>query len=409
MLESKALPLYFLVGKNGCGKSYVLREFLRNNSYTVLIDEEGLPNFSTSKKSVKIDYAEWDYIFQNEENRGLSEELFELEKIQPNIINAVNYANDVKKKLSIFKTKSRGQEKLYNLMSIFTDYSFNNVEYICFDEPENYLDEDFIKVIGKFVKILIQNNFCVRIATHSVRLLSELKADLKEVILFNNFKMNQLSLEDIKGMFRETKNKIESIRKRDGYNEDANIRSKLNIDENEIFFRIFLEQTLKSENFYRCLFNETIVIVEGESEVIALQNIKTKFETSVEIYSPYGKAHIPFFTKLFLSINKRVVVVIDEDTHSEKHPIVLTKYLTEIEAQLQGLKLIIHAPDLENFYGIDLQLIASEIGMSKNASKINQGWLKTLSSMIFFEHEENRMKLEEYIWRKEEDYSFEFE
>ncbi|PFM94284.1 hypothetical protein COJ53_00625 [Bacillus cereus] len=129
---------------------------------------------------------------------------------------------------------------------------------------------------------------------------------------------------------------------------DPGIKYKLGITELEDTFDGFIKQTIKSDNFYRCLFYRSIVIVEGDSDIIALQSIKHKFGNSTDIYSPNGKAYIPFFVRLFLRLNKHLIVIIDDDNKEEevgnlRHPVAITNFLeglyrdNEIHLVLQSL------------------------------------------------------------------------
>ncbi|PFB33650.1 hypothetical protein CN392_17940 [Bacillus cereus] len=103
----------------------------------------------------------------------------------------------------------------------------------------------------------------------------------------------------------------------------------------------------------RSLYNK-IVIVERDSDIIALQSIKHKFGNSTDIYSPNGKVYTPFFIRLFLRLNKHLIVIIDDDNE---------------------IHLVLHKPDLEVFYGIDAEVGAQNLGMSRSVRNGNKGFL----------------------------------
>ncbi|WP_144559679.1 TOPRIM nucleotidyl transferase/hydrolase domain-containing protein [Bacillus thuringiensis] len=408
-LNDTSIPIQFLVGVNGCGKTYKLRQSLSEHKEgnALLIDEEGMPLFSIQKQEVQIDFSTMTYFFKNDYDRGIGNQSQESEPMKQNVQEIVLFAKEVTHKLEQFKQRSKGQEKLYNLMSIFQKYSLNNVKFIYFDEPENYLDEEFIKLLAGFFQLLNKQGYIVRIATHNSRLLSIVKVDIENIIFFNNYKTHSLSMEDVKQIFISSAGEIEHIRASKKMDIDASIKYKLGITESEDTFGGFIEQTIKSENFYRCLFYRSIVIVEGDSDIIALQSIKNKFGNSTEIYSPNGKAYIPFFVRLFLRLKKSLIVIVDDDKKevegdNQSHSVAITDLLEDLYKG-EEIHLVLHKPDLEAFYGIDMKVIGQSLGMSKNVRSSNKGLLKYLSAMTFFRKEEHQQLLINHIFNKEKE------
>lgn len=278
----------------------------------------------------------------------------EEENVDVKVRNIIFFCNDIIRKLSQFKKKSKGQEKLYNMMEIFTSYNLNNIKIIYFDEPENFLDEEFLKVIASFFELLIRNEFVVRVATHNSRLLNIMKVNLEDIIFFNAHSQFCVPMSKVKELFCEASDEIEIIRKEGGISVDASIKYKLDLPSKQLAYESFLEQNLQSEEFYRCLFYNEIIITEGNSDIVALSAMKHEFDNSLEIYNPNGKAFIPFFTKLFLEFRKKVTIIIDADNSISTegtpltHPFAITSLLKSYETQ-NKIKLVIYTPDLGGF------------------------------------------------------------
>lgn len=203
-------------------------------------------------------------------------------------------------------------------MKAFLEYNFNNIKYVFFDEPENFLDEEYLKVVGNLINKLIEKRFIVRIATHNARLLKILDINIENIVLMNYRTIISVSQNEIIDLYRVAAKEINEIKDRNKMDEDGGIKYKLSLADHLPVLESFIEQNIKSEEFYRCLFCSQIIIVEGDSDVIALKAIKNEFDLSVGIFSSNGKAFIPFFCKLYLKLGKKVVVVIDDDHKSKK-------------------------------------------------------------------------------------------
>ncbi|MCR8633211.1 TOPRIM nucleotidyl transferase/hydrolase domain-containing protein [Paenibacillus radicis (ex Xue et al. 2023)] len=408
-------PIRFLVGMNGSGKTYALNEALKEQDQgAFLITEDGMPIIPKHMNKVSVNFQNMLYNYLDEGSRGQSGRETEQEKISDRVLKVISFCDDIMRKLNLFKKKSKGQEKLNNMMSIFTSYNLNNVRIIYFDEPENFLDEEFLKVIAEFFSVLLECNFVVRVATHNSRLLNILKVDLENIIFFNNHSKFNVLEEEVIELYRITSNKIENMRVEEpNIQVDSSIQYKLNLLNHHQAFDSFIEQNLKSEEFYRCLFYKKVIIVEGDSDITALASLKNDFDNSLEIFNPNGKAFIPFFVQLFLKIRKEVIVIIDgdipilEENTSYKHAVAITHYLKVLEARNE-IKLVVHDPDLESFYDIDLDQIGRFLGMP-SAVRNKRGWHKTIAAFIFFNDEGNRQRLKNHILGRSEESQFEFQ
>ncbi len=408
-------PIKFLVGMNGSGKSYALNEALKEQErWAVLITEDGMPIIPRHMNQVSINLDSMSYNYLDEGSRGQLGRGTEEENISERALRVILFCNEITRKLNLFKTKSKGQEKLYNMMSIFTSYNLNNVRVIYFDEPENFLDEEFLKVIAEFFDVLINSGYIVRVATHNSRLLNILKVNLEDVIFFHTHSQFLVSEDEIKELFQNSSYQIERIREQQRIQTDASIQYKLDLLNHEQAFCSFIEQNLKGEEFYRCLFYKKIIIVEGISDIVALASMKNDFDSSIEIYNPNGKAFIPYFVELFLKLRKEVVVIIDGDLPVQgedtplKHAVAVTHLLKEYEARNE-IKLVIHTPDLEGFYNIDLEHTGDLLGMSNTVRRNNKGWLKFLAAFIFFSEEVNKERLRGHVLGRADENQFEFQ
>jgi predicted ATPase len=343
-------PIKFLVGMNGSGKTYALKEALEEHEQRAfLITEDGMPIIPRHMNQVSVDLNRMSYNYQDESSRGELGRDTEEESISERANKVISFCNEILRKLNIFLTKSKGQEKLFTMMSIFTNYNLNHVRVIYFDEPENFLDEEFLKVIAEFFGVLIESEYIVRVATHNSRLLNIMKAPLEDIIFFHTHSQFQVTADKIRDIFQNTSNQIEQIRVQHRIQTDASIQYKLDLLNNDQAFDSFVEQNLKNEEFYRCLFYKKVIIVEGNSDIVALSSLKNEFDSSIEIYNPNGKAFIPFFVQLFLELRKEIVAIIDgdiplqEDDNPLKHPVAITHYLRDVDARNE-IRLVIHTP-----------------------------------------------------------------
>lgn len=406
--------LLVLVGPNGAGKSYELNRALRDTENGIMITEDGMPQFSKVMSKVYIDGASRTYFYSNEERRGTDGNYEETADISENVEPIITYCKNVVNHLNQIINKSKGQEKLHNMMSIFLDYNFNNIKYVYFDEPENFLDEEYLKVVANLINELRKNGFVVRIATHNARLLKLLDVSIEDIVLINSRNTFIISRNEIIDLYKLAAKEINDIKDSEKMDEDSGIKYKLSLVDHLPVLESFIEQNIKSEEFYRCLFCNQIIIVEGDSDVIALKAIRDEFDMSAGIFSSNGKAFIPFFAKLFLELRKKVIVVIDDDSNLKNNggnlsaPVALTMVLQKYYND--GLiKLVLHDPDLEKFYGINLTEIADEIKMSRNVRNKNKGWLKYIASFMFFRTLENREKLKNHIMGNDDEMKYEFE
>ncbi|WP_313163929.1 TOPRIM nucleotidyl transferase/hydrolase domain-containing protein [Sedimentibacter sp.] len=385
-----------LIGRNGSGKTYMLNEILCNNpENTLYISEDGIAKVVYQKNNITIDYEKNTYLYVDEINRGTKTEVEEY-SISESSIAIINYCNIVIRKLNRVINKSQGQKKLENMI-IFLRYNLNNIDTILFDEPENFFDEEYLKIICGFMKILAINEFNIKIATHSSRLLSILEIETDNVILIENRRQYSVSRQVVKSIFIDISEKVNSIREDKGWSENNSITYKLKIHEVPEVFDNYINCNIHNIEFYRSLFYSNIIIVEGESDREALKTVNEYFDETTYVFSANGKAWVPFYASLFLEYGKNVTAIIDTDEENKTHSTVLTIILEHID----NLKLIKHNPNLEKEYGIDIDGIGSRFGMSEKVMRKNSGWLKQIAAYYFFKVCGNWKRLEQKIFQTE--------
>jgi len=144
---------YFLIGSNGVGKTYnLLKIYNEDTTKNVYISEEGELLHTANKSKIKLDLGEKSYIFNvDEKQRGNANNISNISKLVPienRLFKLLSFCSQELINISKIQRKSKGQYKLMNILEIITSTFLNTVSIILFDEPENYLDDNYLRVIA---------------------------------------------------------------------------------------------------------------------------------------------------------------------------------------------------------------------------------------------------------------------
>ncbi len=384
VIEDDSSILVF-VGKNGAGKSFTLSKILEHYPHNSLyISEEGIPRVLHPKNKIEIYNSK--YLYSDERNRG-EQRITEEYEISAKSLEIIRYCESVLREINKIKNKSQGQKKMASILDIFLNYNFNNINYILFDEPENFLDESYLRVIVRLVKKLQEGKFKVRIATHNSTLMVLLNINIIDIRFFKDRKIIKITNEKLKELLKKSHEMIENQRMKRKLDEDGSIAYKLQIYKNDDLFNNYVDSHIKDIEFYKTIFYPNIIIVEGISDQQALKSIYHIFNETTVLFIANGKAWIPFFVLLFKELNKEIRVIIDKD--NAKHMLAITYVLQDIE----DIRVIIHDPDMEGEYGLNLEEVGRKYGMSNNVRKNNTGWLKQIAAYDYFKIGENQERL----------------
>lgn len=394
ILDNSSMLVF--VGRNGSGKSFALNSILEHYKHNSLyISEEGIPKVLHPKNSVQI-YND-KYIYTDEKLRGVGKTETEEYEIDSRSLDIIEYCRTVLKEIDKVKNKSQGQKKMASILKIFLSYNFNNIDYILFDEPENFLDESYLRVVARLIQKLQDGQFKVRIATHNSTLMVLLNINVIDIRFFKDREIITITHQKMKDLLKKSKEMIEHKRLIEKLDEDSSIAYKLKIYENEDLFCNYIDSHIKDIEFYQTIFYPNIIIVEGISDKQALKSIYHAFNETTILFVTDGKAWIIFFVLLFNELKKDIKVIIDED--KDNHMLAITYVLQA----MKNIKLIIHTPDMEGEYGLDLRAVADRYGMSNKVRKNNNGWLKQIAAYDYFKDDVNQTKLLDKVFHIDND------
>lgn len=397
---------FFLIGSNGVGKTYKLMNIhLIDTTKNMYISEEGELLNTTPKNRVKIDLINSKYIFESDEtkrgNRDVKDNISRLVDIDSKFIELLDFCSKELLNISKIRKKSKGQEKLVNILEILTSIFLNPISVILFDEPENFLDDNYLRIISIVLQLLEKAQVKVVLATHNARLCELCDMEIDNMLLldikFENDKISytetSLSNIELKNIYINVSREIQDIAKKNKYNEDAGIMKKLKIYDDNSLFESLLNHFLKSEDFYRVLFYKKILIVEGETEKVILKKIFKNISDNSHFYCPNGKAFLPFFTELLLYFNKDLKIVLDSDRKLDgvgnTTAVAITDYF---ESKYKSI-IRVFEPDLEKHFHIDLE----DFRIRKSFSNKNQFMIKQFASEEFFANKNNLKAFIDFI------------
>lgn len=348
---------YCIVGPNNTGKTYLLKRIYNDlNNKVLYISEEGFSHTKDEKNKVSI--VNGHYVYIDDKNRGNNSEPM-VEKLLESSSNIVKFASSLRVKIK-YTLLSLGSMKMNNILSVFTEYNLNNLDYILIDEPENSLDDNGIKVISKLIMNLTENGKKVVFVTHSPRLLDVLSVCIDDIYIQPAMLADliNLRLEDVYNIYEETAKIMNSIKSSTPKNEVE----KLAYSAKECFRNVYINVILHSEEFYRVLFYRSVIILEGFSEKLSLKVVRDKVDDCHNTFYSNGKYMAMFLMVLFSKLCSNVICIIDSDEPIDENgkkntfESVLTNKLKEVASNRNiSIKDIPH--DLERYLEIDNNVI----------------------------------------------------
>ena len=362
--------LFSIVGPNTVGKSYSLRYLHEQcNGESLLIDEDG--GYTCNITRSKVQRVDNKYLYIDESNRG--KDSFDAEQIEidESSREIISIAEDCKRQLNV-KFVSSGSKKLNNILDIILSLNLNNIKYFFFDEPENFLDDQSIKVVQRIFDSLAINNKTVVFVTHNPRLLEILKMDIDFIYLLPKMYGDfiNLTFQQIENIYRTTGAEISRIQlsAQPGYGDILEYSKPEKVE------YLFLKRLLSSQEFYRSLFYNEIFLLEGLTERCVLEESPKLIQHTQNVYYCNGKYQAPFLIKLFVALHKRVIGVFDrDDGKTGKLPYEINTYLNQLVATSNNLLTLKYIPnDLESFLGVDDDVYREILGNEYSANKRDQ-------------------------------------
>ncbi|MGN1322804.1 MAG: TOPRIM nucleotidyl transferase/hydrolase domain-containing protein [Bacilli bacterium] len=367
--NKKCSDALFLIGTNGSGKTYTLKEYQDiSEGKSIYISEEGTLDVKMFRSNAipKLDTYEY-LLYPKSKYYGETNEREEIKivKIDKNLIELLSYC---KKEIDFYnsvKNKSKGQEKVSNIFNIIFNTFMNPIKIIFFDEPENFLDDLGLRKISILFSLLKKSNIKLVVATHSYSLCNLLKVPIDNVVFINkwfdieesSYKNNMIcySLNNIKKMYQMCTEEFEKYIKDKNLDIDKGIKTKMHYYEDNKLFELYLNDVLKSEQFYRALFYKRIILVEGAAENRIIRKLNIEELHDDFFFVTYGKAFMIFFSDLFTKIGKEIIVITDSDKkHKGKSKRYNTAYgITLYLKEKYEKKVKLFDIDLENHFHIN--------------------------------------------------------
>lgn len=384
-LKSKSTEPLFIIGPNGSGKTYNLKKYQDiTEGNSIYISEDGNLDVKMPRNEAIPRLENGEYLIYPQ-NKYYGERIERkdviVSKIDYRLLELINYC---KKELDFYnsiKCKSRGQEKAFNIFNIIYKSYMNPIKYIFFDEPENYLDDLGLRKISILLSHLKDAKIKLIISTHSYSLCSLLNVSINNIIFINkmfdlkksyyNNQMIKLTLNNVRKIYEASTIEFEKFIENKKLDVDGGIRKKMHFYEHKNLLDLYLNDVLKSEQFYRALFYQKIILVEGPSESRIIRKLNIEELHDNYFYITYGKCFMIFFAKLFTKIGKNILIITDSDKKFKKGA---DKYNTAYGITLymqenysSSLKLF--DIDLENHFQIDKSFFDKK-GLSSNEMKV---------------------------------------
>lgn len=313
--NSKNDNKWCLIGPNTSGKTYFIKKFFNaNTTESIKINDHGIDQSKQNKEEIHINGNHY-YYKSDETERGkyrdLNPDKYKV-PISESSQNILMFVNNQLEELNKIHNQSKGIKRIIGIFETFRKYNLNTVNYVLIDEPENSLDDIRFNIISEFFDLLVDNNKKVIFSTHSTRFYQINKMSIENTIMLNSDRsLVKITLNDIKGIYKDM---IKTYKKEKSIKELA---SKQYLP-NELL-TIHIKQLIHEEGFINALFYNKITLVEGFSDKVIFDNLKTYKQLDSYFYITRGKYKMIFFYKLFTRLNKEVSIVIDSDSDKDKN------------------------------------------------------------------------------------------
>jgi len=256
---------------------------------------------------------------------------------------------------------------LKNIISILTSINLNYIDTLYVDEPENYLDDKIIKLLSTLFQIIINNNKKIVFVTHSARLLEIMKIKIDDIFmipkLFNDF--INITYQEVDAQIEKISNEISNFT----WTHQMKDVDKLQINMPNEFKKIFLDKLLKSQEFYRTLFYNEVVLMEGLTEKQILEESPQLITYSENAVFCGGKFSAPIYIAIYKLYKKRIVCFFDSDNNAVGKPCnCINEYILSLNEDYDNISYYFLEDCIESTLDINTEQIIDAI-MEKECSK----------------------------------------
>lgn len=385
-----------LIGGNASGKTYNLLKFKdKNGKDNIYISEDASTEVYSNNVIIDAGY----YIEEDIKTKGYGSRNRSSERIKENLLPILHKVDFILEKQTKKRFQSLGDKKFIKILKLLVSTNLNNVYYICIDEPENFLDDIKLRELASLLLELSKTHISIRIATHSYKLLEYLQLELNQIGVLNQIG-EKIYIGNICRVVNISKllNEYESIGKcvtkhlkclqkkmqQENKKYDGWLYNHMTADRKLIEF-MFNMVYCKNENFYRALFYNELLIVEGFTEEKLFRGLALDNMWMYNMFIANGKGNIPIFAILFSELGKKIVIILDKDTECTP-AYVLTEYL-ENEFKNYGfedIQIIWQTPDFESEYlntrDIKSTLLGESLGIvEKDLTPETRAYLNNLN------------------------------